>query len=278
MYIENENRIEFDSLYAVGKYINSTDRNHGSGSESLSRARDWHRNMSYNDMLAVIFERGGYWEEGAKALVEAKTESDAMMQKVESESFKRDFAGSRPSVPAFLAGSPKSMIAAKKDSQFKPVMRVLVNMAFGHAVDQNYVVNRGAALLSAIASVESKGIQVELDCCMTVKCENFIRDYRVSIKKAHEALSIGDASFSLVHPNMTRRLMLALMERDDKQAVKNETCGMYGSPCNPKGATSEKAPDYDLYFSQVTNSEDLKTPALAFLSIMEKFDSKTEEV
>ena len=268
MYKENGNTIEFDSLFSTAKYIRNTNRQPNAGRRSLDGASSWHRGQSYDDMMQLIFERGGYWEEGAKSLVEAKSETDAELERVESETFKRDYAGSRPSVPAYLAGSPRSMIRPAKIEQFKPTVKVLVNMTVSHNVDQNQVVNRGAAILTAITAMEKRGLQVHIDCCLTVKCANLTRTYLINLKKAHEAVCIGDVSFSLVHPNMTRRLMLALMERDDKKSVINATRDVYGHP------TSPKHDEYNVYLTQMNyNSEQYETPANAFLTVMDKFES-----
>jgi hypothetical protein len=123
---------------------------------------------------------------------------------------RRDVAGDHPDMGRAAAGDPLSMYRrAKRDVAVKPVSRWLVNLGGNWKVKPQAKVNRGAAILALLDSVESAGIRVELEACMSVRgmarsCNTW--DTRIMVKNASEPLDLDVAAFVLVCPALLRWL------------------------------------------------------------------------
>lgn len=224
----------FDSALAMARYIEETAPIPGANNSSWSNpADDFTRHQTWAEAREILLHRGGYWREGADAIMGAHLKIEGELSRAPKVAFKRDYAGSRPHVPAHLAGSPKSMVRKVRQPRPTPVLRIGVNIGMTGDDDEQEAFNRGAALLGAVRSIEESGTRVELVAVSLVNdrrdiygdSRNFLMT--ITLKKAGDRLSVGDLSYITCHCNALRRHGFAVREREpDFYRLSNAAYGL----------------------------------------------------
>lgn len=119
--------------------------------------------------------------------------------------------GSRPNVPAFIAGAPKTMYRLERVKE-KKFVDIYINLAYSGHTTEEQIINRGILTLNLVNLLESHGMGVNLrvfEACYVSK-EVFAAE--VVIKKPDEMLNAGKCYYPLCGKEFNRRLMLRLKE------------------------------------------------------------------
>ena len=119
--------------------------------------------------------------------------------------------GSRPNVPAFIAGAPKTMLRLERVKE-KKFIDVYMNLAYSGHTTEEQIINRGILTLNLVSLLESHGMGVNLrvfEACYVSK-EVFLAE--TVIKRPNETLNVGKCYFPLCGREFNRRLMLRLKE------------------------------------------------------------------
>jgi len=119
--------------------------------------------------------------------------------------------GSRPNIPSFLAGAPKTMYRIEKVKE-KKFIDIYFNLAYGGVTRDEQVINRGLLTLNLVSLMEENGIGVNLYVFEACHVENEVFLAEISIKKPGEPLNMGKCFYPLCGKEFVRRLMLRLKE------------------------------------------------------------------
>lgn len=119
--------------------------------------------------------------------------------------------GSRPNVPAFIAGAPKTMYRLERVKE-KKFIDIYMNLAYsGHTTEQQ-ILNRGILTLNLVNLLESHGLGVNLRVFEACYVAKEVMAVEVVIKKPDEMLNMGKCYYPLCGKEFNRRLMLRVKE------------------------------------------------------------------
>jgi len=159
-----------------------------------------------------------------------------------------------PCIPAKAVGIPENMFLPIDDGMNapKPIIRIYMNVSAGAHTSTKQIMNRGAAIVNLIDSIEGDGLRrVEL----VAVCNSQNRSggnkrnlFSVVVKRADENLDWGRVSFAIAHPSFLRRLMFRIQE-----IVSPYYDECYGTPTNYKDAY----PDADAYIPSIKDEREL---------------------
>jgi hypothetical protein len=179
---------------------------------------------------AVHMARTG-WLDGLSRLEKTLASGDTATRLARQE-WILDMIGSRPCVPAYLAGTPATMWRAIK----RPTGRRLVNLRIFNcmacSVTGEQIAAYGAGLVTAIDAIEDTGIQVELLAThlVTQRSSNAVSQIDVVVKTAGQQLDKDRLMFAVAHPACLRRLTFAVMESDTRLDGRSWVRDAYGNP------------------------------------------------
>lgn len=119
-----------------------------------------------------------------------------------------------PCIPAYMANSPKNMIAIRRRNVPRPVVTICYNCAAACDVTAEEMTTAAAKLLNVVRGLESGGVGVELWAVSAVN-DNCGRAcaLAVKIKNSSEPFNVLNMSYPLIHPSMLRRHGIAYIER-----------------------------------------------------------------
>jgi hypothetical protein len=207
--------LEFDSVAAMARYLETTDKLPGSGDFSIREDKGKHGGMEWDEAMSLA-KAGGYWAEGAEKMVQGVADAAALRENHAQPMLTNTVAGFMPDVPAYLAGVPDCMVAFEEGdiSQIqRPVVTIGVGI-FAWSVSPSAVINRGVAILSLIDAIESVGYRVQLDYVGDNTGDGGFKKIRVVLKRAGDHWNPGQVAFATAHAAMLRRLTVACLERD----------------------------------------------------------------
>jgi hypothetical protein len=228
--------LNFDNMAALAAHIRTTPVNRiAEFCDSSARpASKWHDNMSFDDALDICETKGGYWKKGADSVHKiALTTATPTATLLPTKRPTRVLAGSRPHVAAYIAGAPKCMLKPVKRDRVKPVVKIGIALGVSNGVEARHMFNRGAAILSAVKALESKGYKVQIDGLLGVKYNKARLLTTVKIKSAQQPFSAADLGFILTHVCVTRRYFMALIERCTDDDIAVACLSNYGKPWIP---------------------------------------------
>lgn len=177
-----------------------------------AEARPFNGNCTLDD--AVRMARFG-WAEGRENLSHAI--AVARPERITAASVTRDVAGDYPLIPAAVAGDPMNMMTRRRSHvAATPVVRIDYNGTVHGGIDAKCIVNRGAALLSIVDAMESRGYSCELRIIFKVRGDDQRLRVAITYKQAGEPLDIDRAAFALIHPATLRRFFLGCIEQFPK--------------------------------------------------------------
>ncbi|MBD5306080.1 MAG: hypothetical protein HDS14_00405 [Bacteroides sp.] len=135
------------------------------------------------------------------------------------------YVGAVPCVPAYLSGSPRNMIAIKKQSARRPVVTIVYNAAVGGSVEASDIMTTAAKLFNVIRGLELGGVSVELYAGSFSVSGNDNVNLLVKVKSASQPLNLLTMCYPVVHPSFNRRHKFAFIERS---GLSCENWGDYG--------------------------------------------------
>ena len=161
--------------------------------------------------VAINYCHGGY-ETGLDMFMRLKKELESV--NIIETNYRRSVpavVGSRPHVPNFVAGTPKTMFRLDKAKE-KKFIDVYINLAYSGENTDAQIRNRGILALNLISLFESNGIGVNLYAFEASYHfeEIFIAD--VKLKRPDEIINIGKCYYPLCGKEFIRRLLLRVKE------------------------------------------------------------------
>jgi len=156
------------------------------------------------------------WREGRSKLADSTEFAKAVTRQGVSEAWQHAPAGAFPHVPAYCAGIAECMMTPPGEEQRTslPIVTIAVNIGAAHFTSTSVMINRGAAIVALIDSIEAQGQRVELICCTRSILHNNggPLDIRVTVKRADEHVDLDRIAFTMAHPSMLRRMKFRIME------------------------------------------------------------------
>ena len=160
---------------------------------------------------AIRYCHGGY-EKGFQVFLQLKKDLERVNLK--ANHFRRSMAsvvGSRPNVPNFVAGTPKTMFRLDRAKE-KKFIDVYVNLAYSGETTEEQIRNRGILVLNMIGLFEQNEIGVNLYAfeASYLQDEIFVADVR--LKKPGEQLNVGKCYYPFCGKEFIRRLLVRVKE------------------------------------------------------------------
>lgn len=137
--------------------------------------------------------------------------------------------GFAANVPAYLAGTPNSMINVRQHKEKQRVLSFMYNTSVSASVSPSRIIEAAAKVVSAIMIIEAGGVRVNVwageafsnsgqpDCLWLCK-----------IKSAGQRMDTLKMSYPLAHPSMLRRQWFRLLETTE--GVPSSYVDGYGAP------------------------------------------------
>lgn len=184
----------------------------GSYTENNSEYTKWAHTNSYEEADNLLLY-------GCKEL-QKKIEKNGVAQmrlKLNSYQNRRrivsSIVGFAANVPAYLAGTPNSMINVRTHKVRQKVLTFMYNTSVSASVSAERVIEAAAKVVSAIMIIEAGGVRVnawagEAFCCGS--CPDCL--WLCKIKEAGQRMDTLKMAYPLAHPSMLRRQWFRLLE------------------------------------------------------------------
>ena len=119
--------------------------------------------------------------------------------------------GSRPNVPAFIAGSPKSMYRVDRSKE-KKFVSIYINLAYTSGTTEAQIQNRGILVLNLVKLLESHGYGINLKVFEACYVGNEAFCAEIGLKHPGELLNVKKCYYPLCGKEFVRRVMTRLKE------------------------------------------------------------------
>jgi hypothetical protein len=208
-YTKNQIKVQYADTHELLHHLETTPTVwplEKAASRKVNPDYSWTLGVGYDEAVRMLHDG---WEEGVQkvtALAQPVPNANRFVEKP-------DFAGERPDIQRYLAGDMRSMIRRGAARKPKPTMSIVVSIGANCNVKARSMWNYGAAMVSLIDRLESKGVRVEVQALWVTETNTARTCLSVGLKRAEDALDISTLAFSLSHPAMLRRLMFASLER-----------------------------------------------------------------
>lgn len=131
-----------------------------------------------------------------------------------------DVSGQVVDMGKYLSGEPECMIDFRPVTLTKVgrVVSIHVNNTYSGSTNADAVVKRGAAICALIDCIEKTGNVVEVFAESVISGRSSggdILSYSVRVKASTDAMDMGKLLFAIAHPAMLRRMVFAVMEREN---------------------------------------------------------------
>ena len=239
---------QFACLNDYVDYCDSVDKACWGGSQSSNTGSvSFTGTKSYKHASELI--RAG-WPEGVRRVHKAMTVIAQAKDSVEMLDSRFDIVGCAPIVPAYLTGDPECMFNPM-DTEERPIVNIVMDISASCGVDQEHIVNRGAAVLMFAAALEENGQRVAIHTSNVAKSQKSGKWHAsiVQVKAAHLDFNIHALSYALVNASMLRRHSFRITEGLPADKGGKEFESGYGMPANlidVKGIAGNVG-DIDLY-------------------------------
>lgn len=205
---------KFNSLHEFNEYLNAgTSQPAFKGRESSLDTTDYdfYRTQNYEEAEHRMIY-------GDKKL--SKKIEDAGLKKALANIYRHrtvkqlrtGVVGAIPNVPAYIAGTPNSMIYHANVKKRQRVVNVAYNMAVSGGVSGVNIIMRAARLLSALAKIEAAGTQVNLYAVNLSENEGSRIAFAIKIKSAGQKFDFLKMAYPIAHPSMNRRQKFRFIE------------------------------------------------------------------
>lgn len=160
---------------------------------------------------AISYCHGGY-SEGFEVFLSLKKELESA--NVKTNHLRRSVpsvVGSRPHVPNFIAGTPKTMYRLDRAKE-KKFIDIYINLAYSGVTTEAQIRNRGILTLNMISLFEQNSIGVNLYAFEASYLYDEIFISEIQIKKPGEVLNVGKCYYPLCGKEFIRRLLVRVKE------------------------------------------------------------------
>lgn len=161
--------------------------------------------------VAIDYCVGGY-EKDFSMFVKLKRDIDKVnVRHVPSRKVRPSVVGSRPNVPAYVAGAPKSMYRMDRVRE-KKFVTVYMNLAYTGNTTEAQIRNRGILTLNLIKLLENNDYGVNLKVFETCTVGNEIFAASIGLKKPGELLNAKKCYYPLCGKEFLRRILSRVKE------------------------------------------------------------------
>ncbi|MBR3599030.1 MAG: hypothetical protein IKL53_04045 [Lachnospiraceae bacterium] len=161
--------------------------------------------------VAIDYCVGGY-EKDFSMFVKLKKDIDRVnIKHVQSRKVRPSVVGSRPNVPAYVAGAPKSMYRMDRVKE-KKVITIYINLAYANSVSEAQVRNRGILTLNLVKILENNDYIVNFKVFETCMVGQEVFAAGVGIKRPGELLNVKKCYYPLCSKEFLRRVMCRIKE------------------------------------------------------------------
>lgn len=139
--------------------------------------------------------------------------------------------GFAANVPAYLAGTPNSMINVKQTRVKQRVLSFMYNTSVSCSVSAERIIKAAAKVVQAVMIIEAGGVRVNVwagEAFETSRCPDCL--WLCKIKEAGQRMDTLKMSYPISHPSMLRRQWFRLLETTE--GVPSEYVWGYGSVIN----------------------------------------------
>ncbi len=160
---------------------------------------------------AIGYCVGGY-EKDFSMFVKLKKDIDRVnIRHVHFRKVRPSVVGSRPNVPAYVAGAPKSMYRMDRVKE-KKFITIYINLAYSNDTTEAQVRNRGILTLNLIKILENNDYGVNLKVFETCMVANEIFAATIGISRPGELLNVKKCYYPLCGKEFLRRVMCRIKE------------------------------------------------------------------
>lgn len=199
--------------------------------------------------VAIDYCVGGY-EKDFHLFVKLIKDIDRVNTRyVQSRKMRPSVVGSRPNVPAYVAGAPKSMYRLDRAKE-KKVITIYMNLAYTGNTTEGQIRNRGILTLNLIKILENNDYIVNLKVFEACTVGSDIFATSIGLKRPGEMLNAKKCYYPLCGKEFLRRVLSRVKESMPFQEKWHMS---YGLLCNdqqtrvvmgiPQDAIVIKAPD-----------------------------------
>ena len=160
---------------------------------------------------AIQYCIGGY-DKDFEMFARLKSDIEKVNIKFEnSRQTRRAVVGSRPNVPAFIAGSPKAMYKLDRARE-KKFITIYMNLAYANNTTGEQIRNRGILILNLVKLLEAHDYGVNLKVFEACHVGNEAFCASIGLKQPGELLSVKKCYYPLCGKEFVRRVMTRLKE------------------------------------------------------------------
>jgi len=198
------------------------------------------------------------WPEGVRSLQDALTIISDGIGQVEMKQPLYDVCGPIAITGAYCSGDPECMLNPAEVEE-KPIINVMVEVFASWTIDQQVIINRGAAILALVDQLEASGRRCSIFAAYCGRFNNAkdgcIHIGIVKLKDAGADFNLHTLSYALTNPSFLRRHCFRMNELSPK--IKDPNRDGYASPCDLKSieGVENAIGDIDLHFPIVNNCQ-----------------------
>jgi len=160
---------------------------------------------------AIQYCVGGY-DKDFEIFIKLKKDIEKVNTKFDNRRRTRTaVVGSRPNVPAFIAGAPKTMYRLDRSKE-KKFLNIYVNLAYTNGTTNEQIRNRGILVLNLIKILEANDYEVNLKVFEACYVANEVFCASIALKHPGELLNIKKCYYPMCGKEFVRRVMIRLKE------------------------------------------------------------------
>jgi len=245
----NQEYFEFNTMHEIADFVaenkyntNEFFKNRSNDLSSLRTNSKRGFNLIGFDESVEFLKNG--WDEGSKKLKNATKIANSNQQTFRSE---YNVVGGNCSVPRYLQGIPTNMILQKRIEKKQKLVNVYKSVGYSSMWSADQILVEARKLIEIVQQIELNGYRTNIYVLLGADGR---RDEKVcvklKVKSSNERLNLKKISFSLMHPDFLRRILLKLIEIDP--IAINGSWDAYGYPLDNEGNVREK-------YSEIFNFE-----------------------
>lgn len=161
--------------------------------------------------VAIDYCIGGY-DKDFSLFIKLKKDIDKVnVRHIQTRKSRPSVVGSRPNVPAYVAGVPKSMYRMDRAKE-KKFISIYMNLAYTGNTTEEQIRNRGILTLNLIRLLENNDYEIDLRVFESCTVGNEIFAASVGLKKPGELLNVKKCYYPLCAKEFLRRVLSRLKE------------------------------------------------------------------
>lgn len=195
----------YESLKQFNDYLNKgTVQPAFYGESSHTNGERFTGTASYEEAEERMMKGDSELQKRIEAAGVAQTRIKVQKQTARRQTYS-SVVGAIPNVPAYISGSPNSMIAQKYVRTKKKVITINYSMTAHGGTDKEEIIRASANIASAILLIEATGVRVNLYTSFCAESGKNLIGLSLKIKDASRKLDTLRMSYPLAHSSFLRR-------------------------------------------------------------------------